>query len=80
MFGEDSPLSVEEADALWRGTSGKYAEGAPGPVRAHLHDPDPKGVFYDVDLPLLRERLQAGQVTSIEIIDLVKGTREVIAP
>lgn len=75
-----SPLDDDEAIEVWRRTSQRYAQEASGDVRAFVRDPNPTGVWQTVELPALREGVETGRVTRIEIIDLAARTRTVVRP
>ena len=55
--GPNSPLTIEQATAVWERLSERFAEQASGSVVAFVRNPRPNGIFLNTELPaLLRNR------------------------
>src|ERR1039458_2227843 len=57
LYGPNSLVTREEADAIWRAASERFASGASGRVTAFTKGTiaNPDSVFYDLELRLLRQ-------------------------
>jgi hypothetical protein len=62
LYGEFSPVTNKEADAIWSKASETFANAASGDVTAFVRGALPNRVFGSTELPLL---LKNGNVTSI---------------
>ncbi len=56
LYGKNSPVTIEQADAIWRVASIKFAWGASGKVSAFTRGTsyNKDTMFYGIELPILR--------------------------
>lgn len=73
-----SDISDDEAREVWIKVAQEFAREASGDINAALDDPKPEGLFLSVELPILREGLVTGRVTSITVQNLASGTRTLL--
>lgn len=76
--GRTSDLSDDDARLVWIEVAQEFARQASGDVNAVLENPKPAGLFLSVELPVLREGLVDGRVTSVTVRNLAAGTQTVI--
>lgn len=55
LYAEGSPLTKDQADAVWRKLSEKYADGASGNVYGYVEGSWEESVFNTVEFPALKD-------------------------
>jgi RHS repeat-associated protein len=58
LYGADSPVTEEEANAIWQSASEQFASGVSGSVNAFTRGTtfNPGSAFYNTELPILQGR------------------------
>ena len=73
LYSLPDQISKEEADALWRIISQRYASGASGNTYGFVEGANPGSVFNTVEAPTLESLYRSGQVTNLFTELLKKG-------
>jgi uncharacterized protein YukE len=71
-------LSELEKITVWKQLSSRYAGQATGRVEAFVRNPGPDSVFVTKELPILRQGLSTGRVSSVVIHHLDGGTEVLV--
>jgi hypothetical protein len=66
LYDDGSPITTDQADAVWARLSKRYADAAEGDVTAWTHNPRPGSIWNTVERPALEQNPNVTSITEID--------------